>query len=59
MGGFLEECMSQKLTLEIKGKKVEGYAQVIQGKLWVHVAGLKIARPDVNDERLRANHRKI
>lgn len=31
--------MSQKLVVEINGKKVEGYAQVIQGKLWVHRLG--------------------
>jgi acetyl/propionyl-CoA carboxylase alpha subunit len=31
--------MSQKLTIEVNGKKLEGYAQLIQGKLWIHHEG--------------------
>lgn len=31
--------MSQKLVIEIAGQKIEGYAQMIQGKLWVHRQG--------------------
>lgn len=28
-----------KLSVDYNGKKLEGYAQVIQGKLWVHFEG--------------------
>lgn len=31
--------MSHKLTIEMNGRKLEGYAQILQGKLWVHYAG--------------------
>ncbi len=31
--------MSRKLIIENNGKKLEGYAQIIQGKLWVHHQG--------------------
>ena len=34
--------MSRKITIEINGQKLTGYAQLIQGKLWVHHNGLTL-----------------
>ena len=28
-----------KISLDFNGKKIEGYAQTIQGRLWVHIKG--------------------
>jgi acetyl/propionyl-CoA carboxylase alpha subunit len=32
--------MSRKIVFEVNGKKLSGYAQIIQGKLWTHFDGL-------------------
>lgn len=32
--------MSNKLTLQVGGKTVQGYAQSIKGKLWIHLDGV-------------------
>lgn len=45
--------MSRKLIIEKNGKRLEGHAQIIQGKLWVHYQNQTVAVDSTKGTRKR------
>lgn len=45
--------MNRRLTVECNGKQVEGFAQIVKGKLWVHFQGQTFVQEAVKTGRLR------